>query len=172
MPENTSQTDVLGLTAQIVSAHVSNNSVTTEALPALIQEYGLENHILYDGRPLTDTELAMRYNACDATVLISGGEGFGYPIAESLACGTLPVIPDYSAGPELGAVRVPIAHTAIQSRFNMRRAHVMPEQLERFLHTTLLLSPERSMIAERVAHLDIARLSVVWKKWFLKGLTQ
>lgn len=38
MPENTSQMDVLGLTAQIVSAHVSNNSVTTEALPALIQD--------------------------------------------------------------------------------------------------------------------------------------
>jgi predicted transcriptional regulator len=32
------QADVLGLTAQIVSAHVSNNSVTPDALPALIQD--------------------------------------------------------------------------------------------------------------------------------------
>jgi predicted transcriptional regulator len=30
--------DVLGLTAQIVSAHVSNNSVTPDALPTLIQD--------------------------------------------------------------------------------------------------------------------------------------
>lgn len=30
--------DVLGLTAQIVSAHVSNNSVALDALPALIQD--------------------------------------------------------------------------------------------------------------------------------------
>jgi predicted transcriptional regulator len=30
--------DVLGLTAQIVSAHVSNNSVTPDALPSLIQD--------------------------------------------------------------------------------------------------------------------------------------
>ncbi len=30
--------NVLGLTAQIVSAHVSNNAVNVEALPALIQE--------------------------------------------------------------------------------------------------------------------------------------
>jgi predicted transcriptional regulator len=30
--------DVLSLTAQIVSAHVSNNSVTPDALPALIQD--------------------------------------------------------------------------------------------------------------------------------------
>ena len=38
MAEHTADTNVLGLTAQIVSAHVSNNSVTSEALPSLIQE--------------------------------------------------------------------------------------------------------------------------------------
>jgi predicted transcriptional regulator len=38
MVEHSTNADVLGLTAQIVSAHVSNNSVTTEALPSLIQE--------------------------------------------------------------------------------------------------------------------------------------
>ena len=38
MPEQASTTNVLGLTAQIVSAHVSNNSVSPDALPSLIQE--------------------------------------------------------------------------------------------------------------------------------------
>jgi predicted transcriptional regulator len=38
MADNTTGSDVLGLTAQIVSAHVSNNSVTLDALPSLIQE--------------------------------------------------------------------------------------------------------------------------------------
>ena len=38
MADVSSSSDVLGLTAQIVSAHVSNNSVATEALPALIQD--------------------------------------------------------------------------------------------------------------------------------------
>ncbi|HET9019169.1 MAG TPA: MucR family transcriptional regulator [Acetobacteraceae bacterium] len=38
MTDHSQQTDVLGLTAQIVSAHVSNNSVTPDALPALIQD--------------------------------------------------------------------------------------------------------------------------------------
>jgi predicted transcriptional regulator len=38
MADDTEQTDVLGLTAQIVSAHVSNNPVTPDALPALIQD--------------------------------------------------------------------------------------------------------------------------------------
>src|SRR5579871_4347171 len=38
MPEISGDSDVLGLTAQIVSAHVSNNSVTPDALPGLIQD--------------------------------------------------------------------------------------------------------------------------------------
>ncbi len=38
MTDNPQQADVLGLTAQIVSAHVSNNSVMPDALPALIQD--------------------------------------------------------------------------------------------------------------------------------------
>ena len=38
MSELAGTTDVLGLTAQIVSAHVSNNSVAPDALPGLIQE--------------------------------------------------------------------------------------------------------------------------------------
>jgi predicted transcriptional regulator len=38
MADSMANGDVLGLTAQIVSAHVSNNSVSTDALPALIQD--------------------------------------------------------------------------------------------------------------------------------------
>jgi predicted transcriptional regulator len=38
MVETPANTNVLGLTAQIVSAHVSNNSVSPDALPSLIQE--------------------------------------------------------------------------------------------------------------------------------------
>jgi predicted transcriptional regulator len=38
MTEQVGNADVLGLTAQIVSAHVSNNAVHSDSLPALIQE--------------------------------------------------------------------------------------------------------------------------------------
>jgi predicted transcriptional regulator len=38
MPEQMPINSVLGLTAQIVSAHVSNNAVSPDALPSLIQE--------------------------------------------------------------------------------------------------------------------------------------
>ncbi len=36
MPDQTTKIDILELTAQIVAAHVSKNSVTSEALPELI----------------------------------------------------------------------------------------------------------------------------------------
>ena len=38
MTELAENADVLGLTAQIVSAHVSNNAIGADALPALIQD--------------------------------------------------------------------------------------------------------------------------------------
>jgi predicted transcriptional regulator len=38
MADGPATPSVLGLTAQIVSAHVSNNSVASDALPSLIQE--------------------------------------------------------------------------------------------------------------------------------------
>lgn len=38
MADPAGNADVLGLTAQIVSAHVSNNAVAPDALPALIQD--------------------------------------------------------------------------------------------------------------------------------------
>lgn len=38
MAEQPVTANVLGLTAQIVAAHVSNNSISAEALPSLIQE--------------------------------------------------------------------------------------------------------------------------------------
>ena len=38
MTDQMGTSDVLGLTAQIVSAHVSNNSVAPDALPGLIQD--------------------------------------------------------------------------------------------------------------------------------------
>jgi predicted transcriptional regulator len=38
MTEQADNANILGLTAQIVSAHVSNNAIGAEALPSLIQE--------------------------------------------------------------------------------------------------------------------------------------
>lgn len=60
-------------------------------LYASIIDYGLQQRcILNSQTALTDNDLALMYSACDFTIGI-GPEGFGYPLAESLACGT-PVV--------------------------------------------------------------------------------
>jgi predicted transcriptional regulator len=56
MPGEAPNTDVLGLTAQIVAAHVANNTVSPDALPSLIQEVyrtlaGVGNQAAHSERP-------------------------------------------------------------------------------------------------------------------------
>ena len=52
------------------------------------------------------------YNAMDAFILLSRGEGFGLPIIEAQAAGTPVVVTDWTACRELGEAgyRVPILH--------------------------------------------------------------
>ena len=61
------------------------------SLPALLQDFGLAERAIVTCLPLTDEQMSYCYSACDVTLGIGLGEGFGYPIFESLACGT-PVV--------------------------------------------------------------------------------
>ena len=45
-------------------------------------------------------DLATLYRSCEIYLLNSRSEGFGYPILEAMACGTLCVIPNYGAAKE------------------------------------------------------------------------
>src|SRR5207244_869527 len=71
-------------------------------IPALIDDYGLTDGTVEVALgQLPDEELSWWYSACDLTVLPSLGEGFGYPIVESLACGVPCVHVNYGGGAEL-----------------------------------------------------------------------
>ena len=67
------------------------------SIPALIIDFGLTDRTVISLGFLTNDEMAQAYSACDLTLGIGAGEGFGYPIAESLFCGT-PVIHGNYAG--------------------------------------------------------------------------
>lgn len=47
--------------------------------------------------PLSDAEVALAYRSVDYLVCTSRSEGFGFSIAEAMACGTTPIFPDYSS---------------------------------------------------------------------------
>ena len=54
MADNPREPDVLGLTAQIVSAHLAHNSVSAEALPGLIQEVYRTLASIGQGEPVAE----------------------------------------------------------------------------------------------------------------------
>jgi glycosyltransferase involved in cell wall biosynthesis len=59
----------------------------------------VESAIITDGN-MSDEEMSYMYSACDVTLGIGAGEGFGYPIFESLACGTPCVHGNYAGAAE------------------------------------------------------------------------
>jgi glycosyltransferase involved in cell wall biosynthesis len=147
-------------------------------LQALAFEYGV-NDCTEITLELTDSQLAARYAACDCTILPSAGEGFGYPIAESLACGTACIVTDYAAGAEL----VDPAHRAapmayrIDTQHNVRRAVLSAysfanrakQQIEA-KRADWVGASERNRA--QVEHLGWEKLKHEWTKWFLKGIGQ
>lgn len=66
-----------------------------------LQERGLTFVSVAETGDLPDQALAARYRASTITIAPGLGEGFGYPILESLLCGTPVVHPWYAGGVEL-----------------------------------------------------------------------
>jgi len=67
------------------------------SIPALLVDFGLIGCTAVSLGYLNDEQMAQAYSACDLTLGIGAGEGFGFPIAESLFCGT-PVVHGRYAG--------------------------------------------------------------------------
>ncbi len=139
-------------------------------IPALVYEYGLGDSVIIEDRRLTDSEMAMRYSACDATILISGGEGFAYPVAESLSCGTPVVTGSYGAQVDLTQCGVTPHIEVIDTIHNVRRAMYSAKPVRGWMDSVLHDTPSQEECENRVAHLDWKRLGKVWERWFRKGV--
>lgn len=70
------------------------------SIPALLLDYGVEHNTAITLADLTDDQMAQAYSAMDLTFAPGLGEGFGYPISESLFCGTPCIHTDYGGAPE------------------------------------------------------------------------
>jgi glycosyltransferase involved in cell wall biosynthesis len=70
------------------------------SVPQLVEMFGLEDRFILS-TSLNDRYLAAGYSLCACTIAPGLGEGFGYPIVESLACGTPVVHGNFAAGAEL-----------------------------------------------------------------------
>lgn len=156
-------------------AHV-DRTVGYWNLYALASDYGMTENIMVTNQ-LEDWQLCQYYGNCDATILPSGGEGFGYPIAESMSCGTACVVTNYAAGQEIvdPQCRVTPISYRVDTQYNLRRPVVDPMDFARLaLYETQEKQNDpigtRKKHQDRVKHLGWPLLSTVWKKWFLKGI--
>lgn len=144
---------------------------------ALAADYGVQDCLDASAAQIPDEMLAMRYSACDCTMLPSASEGFGYPILESLACGTACIVTDYAAGQELVpeamrvapvAYRVDTAHNVVRaviSGYGFARAAI--EQIELKRQDREFRSQE---LAETVSHLEWGKLRFLWERWLRECL--
>jgi glycosyltransferase involved in cell wall biosynthesis len=68
------------------------------SISALLVDFGLMDRTVISLGHLTDDRMAQAYSACDLTLGIGAGEGFGYPLAESMFCGTPVIHGNYAGG--------------------------------------------------------------------------
>lgn len=145
----------------------------------LVHDCGLQKQVTVTLGRLTDGQLACLYQRCDVTIAPGLGEGFGYPIVESLASGVPVVHGDFGGGSELVPKvewRVPVRETRRESIYALTRpvfrAEDVANALERAMAWRETVGREVASAYCRgsVAHLDWGALGPRWAAWLLKGL--
>lgn len=144
------------------------------SLPALMQDFGITNRctMTYTGA-FNDEQMSYWYSGMDLTVLPSH-EGMGYPIIESLACGTPVIHSPYGGGGEL----IPHSHWLVEpisfrldTIYNSLRPVWNPEDWVAAIDQALEDGPCKDECTNAVSHLQWANLwPSAWKKWFEEGV--
>jgi glycosyltransferase involved in cell wall biosynthesis len=140
---------------------------------ALITDFGLGDMVRLDLTALNDTELSYMYSMCDLTFLPSLGEGFGYPIVESMACGVPCITGGYGGGAELlpsDRYKVEPCAYRYESAFNCLRPVYRAADWADVISRELVRLPSAEDCRMQVDYLNWPNLSTVWTRWFREGL--
>lgn len=157
----------------------TDEMVKAWSIPQLVEDFGLQKQITITQPPLSDQTLARLYQACDLTLLTSLGEGFGYPIVESLASGVPCIHGNFGGGMELipkGEWRVPVVAERLESIYTLRRPVYAVEDwanaAERALGWVEAVSFATASAYCRlsVQHLSWPALWLRWYSWIKEGL--
>lgn len=150
------------------------------SLPALVADFQLGELVEITHPPVDDAWLAERYRKCDVTILPSSGEGFGYTIFESLACGTPCIHGDYAGGASimrtcgLEYMLVPPREWCLSEVHNCIRPVYRPDDFVavamQVLEQHKQMEIGREQVAQSVQHLAWSKLGHTWKRWLREGL--
>lgn len=145
------------------------------SIPNLLVDYNLAHRAIYNTGIVSDEVMAKLYSACDLTLGI-GPEGFGFPIFESLACGT-PVIAGNLGGHaehmDPDSLMEPVGYR-IESNYNCVRPVFDPKKWAWKIKKALTRTdtvPNRFTLQKTLLppRLDWKNLwSAEWEPWFRK----
>lgn len=145
----------------------------------LVEDCGLAKRITVSTGEYTDRQLACLYQRCSVTIAPGLGEGFGYPIVESLAAGVPVVHGDFGGGRELVPKRewrFPVREIRLEGIYAQRRpvfrADDVANAIERAWRWREAIGPAAAEAYCRgsVAHLDWTSLWTRWRGWIRAGL--
>jgi len=142
---------------------------------ALAKDYGVGDSIIFTPQ-LNDFQMKEMYQKSAITILPTGGEGFGYPIVESQACGTPCITTAYAGGAEYTPeqYRVEPVCTKVETVHNIRRAvnapgSFMEVAIDAINHRLKNWTDVASKCHENVEFLSMENQKFPWRRWFVEG---
>jgi glycosyltransferase involved in cell wall biosynthesis len=159
--------------------HIDFPIYKTWSVPELARVFGRNNEKLIVTTRLSDPELAVLYGSCKVTVAPGLGEGFCYPIVESLACGTPVVHFNYAGGAEWIPDHrwlVPATVFRVDGPYLIIRPVINGLDLRKALDNALLAMEDdrttRAYCQGAVANLEWRSLWPRWRSWITQGLKE
>jgi len=149
------------------------------SIDQLAQDNDLRHSLTVTLGTFSERCLAALYRRCDVTIAPGLGEGFGYPIVESLAAGTPVIHGDFGGGAELVPKqewRVPVRETRRESIYALTRPVYRVEDVANAVERVLTWREAvgwdvcHAYCRGAVAHLDWEALGPRWVTWIKEGL--
>lgn len=147
------------------------------AIGQLAEDFGLQRYVKVS-TDLEDQVLAACYSLCGVTFAPGLGEGFGYPIVESLACGTPVVHVDYAGGREwvpMNAWRIPATAWRLEGCYAIARPVIDPVDAASAVQRAVQWKRAEEVVVQQycrgsVSHLGWERVWPRWRSWVKQGL--
>ena len=143
-------------------------------LPGLAEDFGIEKCVIITKPPTLDDDLAKMYSACDVTLGIGLGEGFGYPIFESLACGTPCIHGAYGGAVEYLPASLVVEPVAFryEGNCNCRRPVFNPADWSARIEQLKQIDAAGKFRPAFPFELDWENLWPRWSRWLCEGIVQ
>lgn len=139
-------------------------------LLAMAESFGMKLRTVFTNQHLSDESMAIGYAACDCTLGIGSGEGWGSPIGESLAMGVPCVTGNYAGATQYtppGMLVQPVAFRWDGYYTNSRPVFRAVDWAQRIMNVLPLgYEPRLSLMSPRY---DWKNLWLEWEEWFRQG---